>query len=212
LGVGASEQEVKGLLAAQGIPVPRGQFVANVEEAVVTVGHLGGRAVFKAVVPGLVHKSDAGGVIVGVTPTDAPAAFDKVTALGGQVWVEELVPGGVEALVGLSPSPLGPVLAVGVGGVLTVIMNDVALRVLPVTRRDVEDMLDETRLSTLLAGVRGAPPADRAALVETILRLADVVATWPEGFELDLNPVTVLPNGQGVRALDAAYVAPKETS
>jgi acyl-CoA synthetase (NDP forming) len=91
--------------------------------------------------------------------------------------------------------------------VLTELLDDVALRLLPVTRSDVEQMLDETRLALLLAGVRGSAPADRAALVDTILRVADVVSSWPAGFELDLNPVTVLQPGRGVRILDAAYIA-----
>jgi acyl-CoA synthetase (NDP forming) len=185
---------------------------ASPEDAVAAVEECGGRAVLKAVVPGLLHKSEAGGVVVGVSPREAPAAYEQVAALGGQVWVEELVSGGVEALVGVTPSPLGLVLTLGVGGVLTEVMADVALRVLPVNRRDIEEMVDETRLGTLLAGVRGAPPADRAALVDAILRLAHAVSTWPEGFELDLNPVSVLPEGRGVRVLDAAYVAPKESS
>jgi hypothetical protein len=116
------------------------------------------------------------------------------------------VPGGVEALVGFTTSPLGTVLTVGVGGVLTEVIGDVALRVLPVGRGDVEAMVDETRLGRLLGGLRGAPPADREAFVDCVVRLADLVRGWPAGFELDLNPVAVLP--AGVRVLDAAYVAP----
>ncbi len=205
---GATEQEMKELLAAAGIPVPGGRIAQSAQDAVDAVAEVGGRAVLKAVVPGLLHKSDAGGVIVGVTADDAAAAWDKVAALGGDVLVEELVPGGVEALVGLAPSPLGTVLTVGVGGVLTEVLHDVALRVLPVGRDDVETMVDETRLGALLAGVRGAAPSDRQALVDTVLRLCDLAAGWPPGFELDLNPVTVLAAGGGVRVLDAAYVAP----
>jgi acyl-CoA synthetase (NDP forming) len=207
---GAGEQEMKGLLAAAGIPVPGGRIAHSAPDAVDAVTEVGGLAVLKAVVPGLLHKSDAGGVLVGVTAGDAGAAWEKVASLGGEVLVEEMVPGGVEALVGLSPSPLGPVLTVGVGGVLTEVLHDVALRVLPVGREDVEAMLDETRLGTLLAGVRGAAPADRDALVETVLRVCEVARGWPQGFELDLNPVTVLAAGSGVRVLDAAYVAPTD--
>jgi hypothetical protein len=201
---------MKELLAAAGVPVPGGRLATSPEDAAAAVAEVGGRAVFKAVVPGLLHKSEAGGVVVGVSAHDAGPVWEKVSALGGQVLVEEMVAGGVEALVGLSPSPLGQVLAVGVGGVLTELLNDVALRVLPVGRADVEAMIDETRLGTLLAGVRGAPAADRAALVDAVLRLCDAVSGWAGGFELDLNPVTVLPAGSGVRALDAAYAAPKE--
>ncbi len=205
---GASEREMKDLLAAAGIPVPGGRIAHSAQDAVDAVAEVGGLAVLKAVVPGLLHKSDAGGVIVGVTAEDAGGAWEKVTSLGGEVLVEEMVPAGVEALVGLSPSPLGPVLTVGVGGVLTEVLHDVALRVLPVGRDDVEAMLDETRLGTLLAGVRGAAPADRDALVETVLRVCEVARGWPPGFELDLNPVTALAAGSGVRVLDAAYIAP----
>ncbi|MFZ2503460.1 MAG: acetate--CoA ligase family protein, partial [Nocardioides sp.] len=203
---GAGEQDVKALLAAAGLPVPGGRFAESVPDAAAAVAEVGGSAVFKAVVPGLLHKSDAGGVLVGIDEPAAARAYAQTAALGGRVWVEECVPAGVEVLVGLAPSPLGTVLTVGVGGVLTEVMADVALRLLPVDRAEVEAMLDETRLGRLLAGVRGAPPADRAALVDLVVRLCGGLADWPAGFELDLNPVTVL--GDGVRILDAAYVAP----
>lgn len=205
---GAGEQEMKALLSAAGLPVPAGRVAASAADAAAAVADVGGRAVFKAVVPGLLHKSDAGGVIVGVTADEAGPAWEKVASLGGEVLVEEMVPGGVEALVGLAPSPLGMVLTVGVGGVLTEVLHDVALRVLPVGRDDVEAMVDETRLGALLAGVRGATPADREALVEAVLQVCEVTHAWPQGFELDLNPVTALAVGNGVRVLDAAYIAP----
>lgn len=205
---GAGEQEMKALLSAAGLPVPAGRVAASAADAAAAVADVGGRAVFKAVVPGLLHKSEAGGVIVGVTAEEAGPAWEKVASLGGEVLVEEMVPGGVEALVGLAPSPLGMVLTVGVGGVLTEVLHDVALRVLPVGRDDVEAMVDETRLGALLAGVRGAAPADREALVEAVLRVCEVTHAWPPGFELDLNPVTALAVGNGVRVLDVAYIAP----
>lgn len=205
---GAGEQEMKALLSAAGLPVPAGRVAASAADAAAAVADVGGRAVFKAVVPGLLHKSDAGGVIVGVTAEEAGPAWEKVASLGGEVLVEEMVPGGVEALVGLAPSPLGMVLTVGVGGVLTEVLHDVALRVLPVGRDDVEAMVDETRLGALLAGVRGAAPADREALVEAVLQVCEVTHAWPQGFELDLNPVTALAVGNGVRVLDVAYIAP----
>lgn len=200
-----SEQGLKTLLAGHGIAVPGGRMATSADDAALAVAEVGGRAVVKAVVPGLLHKSDAGGVIVGVTAGDAPAAFDRAASLGGQVWVEEMVADGVEALVGVVPSPVGTVLTVGIGGVLTEVMNDVSLRILPVTPDDVEAMIDETRLGTLLAGVRGAGPSDRAAFVDAVCKAAELAGTWPPGFELDLNPITVLPEGKGVRVLDAAY-------
>ena len=208
-GSGPSEVELKELLASHGIPVPRGRFVTSAQDAEAAVEECWGRAVVKAVVPGLVHKSDAGGVIVGVTPEFAASAYGRAEDLGGRVWVEEQIDGGVEALVGFAPSPLGTVLTVGVGGVLTEVVAEVALRVLPVSGDEIDAMLDETRLAMMLAGVRGAPEADREALVDVVARLCELVDGWPPGFELDLNPVTVLPVGRGVRVLDAAYVPPR---
>jgi len=207
---GAGESELKALLQDAGLAVPTGQLVTSGEDARGAVGHVGGRAVLKAVVPGLTHKTEAGGVLLDIDADTAPEAFEQLASLGGQVLVEELVPPGVEALVGVTASPLGPVLTLGPGGILTELVDDVALRLLPVTTEDVEEMVDQTRLGKLLRGLRGAAPADRAALVESVVRLAAVVESWPAGFSLDLNPVTVLPEGEGVRILDAAYIAPED--
>jgi acetate---CoA ligase (ADP-forming) len=206
---GVNERELKDLLADAGLPAPRGRLVRDRTDAEPAVREVGGRAVFKAVVPGLVHKSEAGGVAIGVAPETAVDTFDRLALLGGQVLAEEMVSGGVEALVGVASSPLGPVLAVGPGGVLTELLDDVALRLLPVDRPEIEEMIDQTRLAPLLAGVRGAEPTDRAALVEMVFDLGRAVARWPAGFELDLNPVAVLSDSRGVRILDAAYVAPE---
>ncbi|MGH3386884.1 MAG: acetate--CoA ligase family protein [Nocardioidaceae bacterium] len=206
-GAGIGERDLKVLLAEAGLPVPTGRLATDGADAAAAVTEVGGRAVLKAVVPGLTHKSEAGGVALDVTPEDAAQVYDRLAALGGEVLVEELVGGGVEALVGVAASPLGPVLTVGVGGVLTELLDDVALRLLPVGRADVEQLVDETRLGTLLSGTRGAEPSDRDAFVDLVLDVAALVETWPAGFELDLNPVSVA--GHGVRILDAAYVAPE---
>lgn len=206
---GDDERRVKALLADAGLPVPRGRVAADAGDAARAVEEVGGTAVLKAIVPGLTHKTEAGGVALGVTVDGAAATFERLSSLGGEVLVEEMVTGGVEALLGVAGSPLGPVLTLGPGGVLTELLDDVALRLLPVDREQVESMVDETRLAPLLAGVRGAGAADRSALVDTVLALADAVVGWPSGFELDLNPVAVLPEGRGARVLDAAYIAPE---
>lgn len=194
-GVAATEEQVKSLLAAAGLPVPASRLVADEADATNAVSAMGGRAVFKAVVPGLLHKSDAGGVVVDVTPDQAGRAYEQCAALGGQVLVEQFVPGGVEVLVGITPSPMGRVLTVGVGGVLTELVADVAVALLPTTEPEIDALLDKSRVGSLLAGVRGAPPADRRALVTTIARLVDATAAWPSDMEIELNPVTVLADG-----------------
>ncbi|MDP4805247.1 MAG: acetate--CoA ligase family protein [Candidatus Nanopelagicales bacterium] len=205
---GASEKEVKALLAKAGVPIPESFLTSTLEEARAALTSVGGRCVLKAVVPGLLHKSDAGGVIVGVTEETLAAGFTQVAALGGRVLVERMVPGGVEVIVGLTPSPLGRVLTVGVGGVLTEIVADAAVRVLPVDAQDVSEMIESTALSALLAGARGAPPADRAALIDAVLAIVDATCTWPSDGELDINPITVLTEGAWV--LDAMFHVPEE--
>lgn len=192
---GATETQVKQVLAETGLPVPESITVAGEDQAVDAVAAVGGRAVFKAVVPGLLHKSDAGGVVVDVDAAGAVAAFRQCAALGGDVLVERFVPGGIEVLVSVSPSPLGRVVTVGVGGILTEVMADVAVALAPVSEADINELIDRTRVGTLLAGVRGAPPADRAALVAMIEKLTNVVSEWPSDMELELNPVTVLQSG-----------------
>ncbi|MEI7944218.1 MAG: acetate--CoA ligase family protein [Actinomycetes bacterium] len=201
-----NEIELKNALASVGLPIPESLLATTASEALAGVERVGGRAVFKAVVPGLLHKSDAGGVLLDVHADGAEVAFAQLKRLGGNVLVERFVPKGVEALVGITGSALGRVLTVGVGGVLTEIISDVALRLLPVTGDDVNEMIDQTRLTKLFAGARGAAAADREAFVNLVLRLSDATSDWPAMSELDINPVTVLPDGAWI--LDAAYVAP----
>lgn len=191
----ATEDQVKAALAAGGLPIPASVLVADEQAAADAVMSMGGRGVFKAVVPGLLHKSDAGGVIVDVDVQGAASAFDRCAALGGEVLVEQFIPGGVEVLVGITPSPMGRVLTVGVGGVLTELVADVAVTLLPASDQQIDDLLDRTRVGPLLAGMRGAPAADRAALVRTISALASATTAWPSNMEIELNPVTVLADG-----------------
>jgi len=203
---GASEKDLKELFAQAGLPIPESLVVTSGSDVVGAVGTVGGRAVFKAVVPGLLHKSDAGGVVLDVSAEKAVDTFARLQALGGDVLVERFVPGGVEVLVGVSSSPMGRVLTVGVGGVLTEIVASAAVRVLPVSKWNITQMISETTLDVLLAGARGAPAADREALVIAIDQLAQGVRDWPVDCELDINPVTVLEHGCWF--LDAAYVEP----
>lgn len=205
---GATEKDMKELLAGCGLPIPESVVVSSALAARSAVSQVGGRAVLKAVVPGLQHKSDAGGVVLDVRDDDAQEVFTRLQALGGEVLVERFVPGGTEVIVGVTPSPLGAVLTVGVGGVLTEVVSDAAVRLLPVTTQEIEEMLDATVVGHLLAGVRGQPAGDRAALVDVVARVAEGVRSWPPGFEIDLNPVTVVPEGCWI--LDAMYVPPME--
>ncbi|MGO1056033.1 acetate--CoA ligase family protein [Crossiella sp. CA198] len=200
---GISEADFKELLRENGIPVPVGRLVGSAADAVAAVGEVGGRAVFKAVVPGLVHKTEAGGVALDVDPGAAAGVYDRLAALGGAVLVEEFVTGAVEVLVGVAPGPCGPMLALGLGGIFAEVLDDVVLAPLPVDADEVRRMVGELRGSALLYGVRGRVAVDVDALVDLVVRVSSLVSGW--GGQVDLNPVAVLP--RGVRVLDAVYLA-----
>ena len=210
----ATEDQLKSALASAGVPVPLSVVVDNLEEAIAAVAKVGGRSVMKAVIPGLLHKSEAGGVALDINADAASETYKRLSQLGpdksNKVLVETFVPKGVETLVGITSSSLGKVLTIGVGGILTEVISDVAVRLLPVDSKIVNEMIDETRLSILFSGVRGAAASNRDAFVDTVLRITDAVIDWPDGCELDINPLTVLPEGAWV--LDSAYSPPAKTS
>jgi len=204
----ATEVEMKALWKKVGIPVPQSVVVSEVKDIQAAIKFVGGRAVLKAVVPGLLHKSEAGAVALDIGADTAEATFISLSQLSGKgvkndVLVETFIPKGVEALVGVTSSALGKVLTIGVGGILTEIISDVSIRLLPVDESTVRQMIAETRLAALFAGARGSAPADIGAFVAAVLRIAEVASTFPESSELDINPLTVLP--QGAWVLDTAY-------
>ena len=204
----ATEVEMKALWKKVGIPVPLSVVVSEEKDIQAAIKFVGGRAVLKAVVPGLLHKSEAGAVALDIKADTAQATFISLSQLSGKgvkndVLVETFIPKGVEALVGVTSSALGKVLTIGVGGILTEIISDVSIRLLPVDEPTVRQMITETRLAPLFAGARGSAPADVEAFIATVLRIAEVASTFPESSELDINPLTVLP--QGVWVLDTAY-------
>jgi acyl-CoA synthetase (NDP forming) len=212
----ATEDQLKSALASVGVPVPLSVVVENLDEALEAVSKVGGRSVMKAVIPGLLHKSEAGGVALDINIQSASETYERLSRLGpdksksNKVLVETFVPKGVEALVGITSSSLGKVLTIGVGGILTEVISDVAVRLLPVDSKIVNEMIDETRLAILFSGVRGAAASNRDAFVDTVLRITDAVIDWPSGCELDINPLTVLPEGAWV--LDSSYSPPALTS
>ncbi len=199
---GVTEPELKSLLADAGIAVPKGRIAKDAADAAAAVTEVGGTAVLKAVVPGLLHKTEAGGVEIGVTAEAAPEAFARLAALGGRVLVEELVDEGVELIVGVHSTDLGPVLTAGLGGIFTEVLDDVGHRLLPLAPGEGAELLAGLRGAKVLAGARGRAAADVEAAADLLHRVGALVQDWPAGFALDLNPVRVLPKGAVV--LDAA--------
>ena len=162
----------------------------------------------------LVHKTDVGGVILGLnSPDEVRQAFNelssKLTELGRQnemagVVVQEMVKGGMETIAGVTQDPsFGPLIMFGSGGIYTELLKDVSLRLNPLTDLDAEEMIKSIKMAKLFEGYRGAPPSDVKALQEMLLRLSAMVEDIPQIEELDFNPVMVMPKGEGYLVIDA---------
>jgi acetyl coenzyme A synthetase (ADP forming)-like protein len=212
LGTGAGwlgAQDVAKLLHCYGIATPAQHFVANASEAARAASEIGGSVALKAMAPGLVHKSDAGAVAVGLRPGQVERAAEKMTRAVEKAGfepdgfhVQAMAPQGVELIVGVVQDPaFGPLIAAGAGGTSTELLGDVQARLTPLTDLDAHEMLRSLRLFPLLDGYRGAPACDIAALEELLLRVSALVEAHPEVVEMDLNPVIVLTDG--VLAIDA---------
>jgi acyl-CoA synthetase (NDP forming) len=202
--------DVATILRAVGIPMAEAVIV-DPGDAVETAERVGYPLAAKAVAPGLVHKTEAGGIVLDIGSRDEmAAAVDRLranlAAAGHRleaVLVQRMVPRGIEALVGVTSDPtFGPLLVCGLGGTLVELLRDVAHHLVPVTDRDAEEMLARLRTGALLDGYRGAPAGDRAALVDVVRRVSALVEVAPEIVELDLNPVKVLEPGQGAVVID----------
>ncbi len=213
-----SEYESKRLITAWGVPTATEVRVNGPAEAVAAAESIGYPVALKVDSPDILHKTEAGVIRLGLTnPTQVEAAYAEIMARAEQsvpggrfngVLVQEMVSGGVEVIVGVSyDRQLGPVLLFGTGGVMVEVYNDVALRLCPITRAEAVDMINQVKGSRLLQGFRGAPPADIEALAEVLVQVSHLAAQL-EGTldELDINPLMVLPAGQGVRAVDALAV------
>ncbi|MFF4581421.1 acetate--CoA ligase family protein [Streptomyces sp. NPDC001389] len=208
-----SEHAAKQLLRAYGIRVPREQLVTSAAAAVRAAGLVGYPVVMKASGPQLSHKTELGLVKVGLTSaSQIRDAYRELTDIARYenipldgILVCQMVERGVEMVVGVTRDPLfGPTVTVGLGGVLVEVLHDAAVRVPPFGEDQARTMLRELRGAALLDGVRGAPPADVDALVEVVLRVQRMaLELGDELSELDINPLMVLPRGQGAVALDA---------
>ncbi len=186
--------------------------IARPEEAAVVAADMGFPLVAKAVAQGLVHKTDVGGVALNLRSSEdvtiAVARMRESLVKAGfaleSVLLQRQVEGGLEALVGVVVDPtFGPLILCGIGGVQVELLRDVCFHLPPLSDLDAAEMIDRLRLRPLFDGYRGSPPADRAALITLLQRLSALVEEMPELLELDLNPVRVLPPGEGAVVVDA---------
>lgn len=203
------ETECRSILTHYGIAVPEAVLASEREEAAAAGRELGFPLAMKVVSPDIVHKSEVGGVALNLQDEEAlRAAYDGIMESARRHAREDRIAGvllapmaapGQECILGMVRDPqFGPVLMFGLGGIFVEVLRDVAFRVTPPAQEDVRDMIREIRGYPVLAGVRGKPPKDVAALEEILVRLSAVAQSHPEIQEIDLNPVIVHETGASI--------------
>ncbi|MEF8808062.1 acetate--CoA ligase family protein [Natronomonas sp.] len=204
--------EAMDLLEAYGIPTPEGRIVDSPRAARETAAAIDGDVVMKIVSPDILHKTDIGGVEVGVADEDVADIYEALVTrarnyqsdariLGVQIQEMVDLDAGVETIAGTNRDPqFGPLLLFGLGGVFVEVFEDTATRVAPVSEREAIGMIDAIDSAPLLRGARGRTPVDEAAVVEAIQRLSQLVTDFPAIVELDINPLVATPDG--VAAVD----------
>jgi acyl-CoA synthetase (NDP forming) len=210
-----TELEAKGLLGRAGISVVEAQLVTSKEAAVTVSRRLGFPVVLKVVSPNITHKSDVGGVRLGLkTSRQVARAYDDIMAAVRQrrpqvviqgISVQRMARPGVEVIIGVKrDTQFGPVLMFGLGGVMVEVIKDVSFRIVPISQRDARQMIREIKGYPLLTGYRGGEAVDIAALEELLVKVSCLVEEQPEIQELDINPVFAY--AEGAVAVDARVV------
>lgn len=208
------EVRSKALLTDLGIAVPASRVAQSVGEVAACAAALGGIVVVKGLAEGVAHKSEHGLVALGLASPQAAEAAARAMCESAPTLqfrgflVERMAPRGVEVVLGIHRDPaFGPVLMFGLGGIAVELFKDVAFATCPLSPQGARELIGMTRAAALLRGFRGAPRADETALVQAMVRLSQFAAHHRHTLaEMDVNPVIVLPEGQGVLALDAVIV------
>jgi acetyltransferase len=205
-------------MQAYGLRIPQSEVADTPEHAIEIAGKIGYPVVLKIASPDILHKTDVGGVKVGLQNAEAVRdAFELMVYRAqryvpeARIWgclVQEMAPsGGLEVLVGMNRDPqFGPLVTFGLGGIYVETLKDVTFRVAPFSREEAEQMIGEIRAHALLDGVRGKPAMDKGAIVDTLLRVGQLVQDFPDIVELDINPLMVYPRDQGAIAIDMRLI------
>ncbi|MEN8172556.1 MAG: acetate--CoA ligase family protein [Chloroflexota bacterium] len=205
------------VLEHYGIPTVKNLVANSAEEVVQAAEQIGYPVAFKIIADQISHKSDVGGVQLNLrTPGAVRDAYQDMKSRIGELFPEEhinsvlvqpMVFGGRELILGGRHDPqFGPVVMVGLGGIFVEILEETSVRVAPISRRIAEEMIFNLRGAQILRGARGHLPLDFEALIESLLRLSQLLTDYPEITELDINPLRVLPDGEGCLALDARII------
>lgn len=215
-GKSAGDIEGRRILSAYGIRTVESVLARNVSECKRYLKKAGGPVVMKLVSPDILHKTEAGGVKVGlVSPKEVENGFKEIIASAKRykkdaviegVQIQPLISGGTEVIVGVSRDPqFGHLLMFGLGGIYVELLKDVSFRVVPVTDVDAEEMLEELKTSRMLKGFRGMPVRDMEALRDVLLRVSQLCCDFPEISEMDINPLISLEKGKGAVAVDVRF-------
>jgi acetate---CoA ligase (ADP-forming) len=215
-----TQADARALLECYKLPLLRSAIVTSADEAADVAEEFQGAVVMKVMSEDVVHKYDAGGVILNVRGAEAArATYDKILANVAKavpgakiqgILIEQMAPKGVEVILGASrDARFGPLMMFGLGGTLVEVLKDVSFRLAPMWQISAEHMIREIKSFKLLDGFRGNPPADVDAIVDTLLRLSDMVCNHPEISELDVNPLIVHSRGQGASVADSRIMLRK---
>lgn len=216
------EDEGKEILKAYGVPVPIEAIATTADEAVEIADRIGYPLVMKIASPDIFHKSDVGGVAVGMEDAEEVRAnFDIITRRSKERMPQARIDGvsiqqmfsGREVIVGMvRDDQFGPVLTFGLGGIFVEIMKDVSQRIAPLTKQDVDSMISSIKAFPILSGARGRRPADIKTLKEIIFKVAQISVDFPEISEFEINPVLVGDEGEGASAVDALVTIRRESN
>lgn len=213
-----TEYESKKLLACYGIPIARESLAASPQEAVALAREIGYPVALKVVSAQITHKTEANVVKLNVgSEAELRESYAEILANARRyspearidgVLVQKMVGGGTEVIVGIShDAQFGPTVMFGLGGIFVEVLKDVSLRVAPLTRRDAEEMIRETKGFKVLQGVRGRPKADIDAIIDVLLRVSQLAMDLEDSIsELDINPLIIFEEGKGAKAVDALVI------
>jgi acetyl-CoA synthetase (ADP-forming) len=209
------EHEAKKLIALYDMPVTQISVVNNENDAVKAANTIGYPIVLKIISPQILHKSDAGGVIININNDQetrekynnilANAKAYKPDAEITGILVQEMAPKGTEIIIGTTTDPtFGPTIMFGLGGIFVEILKDVSFRVAPIDIQDAKEMIKEIKAYKILEGARGMPPSDQNTLAEILVKVSNMLMECPEIKELDMNPILAYPDG--ARIVDARII------
>ena len=211
------EEEGYEVLEAYGFPTPKSILCSREQECIDAAKEIGYPLVMKIVSPDIIHKSDAGGVKVGIktddelrnsfrTITENALKYKSDAKIKG-VLVQEMVKSAKETILGASQDPtFGPVIMFGLGGIYVEVLKDVVFRIVPIDEQEATNMVESIKTIKLLKGVRGEKSSDLRAIADSLQRLSQLVVDFPEIKEFDINPLLVLEEGKGARVVDARII------